>query len=265
MFFMESRIRKCCVLIMGLFFVCCAGSGVRADNKKDNSGTNPINFTYDWRTYIETLDLGKGDNSLTIFTIEQRFPISKTVQFRFKVRQNSLSLDPDSNGTSTEVSGRGDTDARVLWVPIVRKSWALATGLEGFFDTASNDFLGSGKTSLGPQIFLVKFRPGLGATLMALAYQEVFDVAGSGKRRDVSRSAFDFFMLWLDKSKKWWVLANPQFVVDHDKDIEFGLLEAEYGRMMFGPISNYIRPSLGIGDRRPYEWSAEFGFKVIWR
>lgn len=233
--------------------------------KKDNTGTNPINFTYDWRTYMETQDLGNGDNSQTVFTIEQRFPVSKRVQFRFRVRQQSLSLDPDSNGTSTEVSGRGDWDARVLYVPLVRKWGAIATGLEGFFDTASNKLLGSGKTSLGPQIFLVKFRAPFGAALMAPAYQEVFSIAGSDSRADVARSQFDFFYLWMAKSKKWWTLADPQLVVDHEKDIEFGFIDLEYGRMMFAGLSSYIRPSIGIGDKRPYEWSAEFGFKVIWR
>ena len=66
------------------------------------------------------------------------------------------------------------------------------------------------------------------------------------------------------KNKKWWALADPQIVVDHENDKEFGLIELEYGRIMFGGLSSYLRPSIGIGSDKPDDWSMEFGFKVIW-
>ena len=230
----------------------------------DNTGTNPINFTYDWRSHREMLDLGSGDNSLTIQTIQQRFPVGKT-QLQIRVRHSSLSLDPDGNGTSTETSGIGDWDARLLYVPKVSASGAIAVGMEAGIPAASNDFLGNGKWTLGPQVFLVKFRPGLGATLIAPAYQYVFSVAGDDARADVSRSQFDIFGLWLDTNKRWWFMANPQAVIDHENDLGFALFEVEYGRMMFAGLSAYSRPSLGIGTDRPYDWSVELGLKIIWR
>ena len=144
----------------------------------DNTGTNPINFTYDWRTYFEMQSMPGGDNSLSILTIEQRMPLSQKVQFRFRVRHNSLSLDPDEDGISAETSGLGDWDARVLYVPKVSSKGAFAVGLEAAVPTASNTRLGSGKYTLGPQIFGVLFRPPGGGVLIAPAYQLVFSYAG---------------------------------------------------------------------------------------
>ncbi len=230
---------------------------------EDKSGTNPINFTWDWRSFVE-MQAPEGDNSVTIRTIEQRVPLGKRMNFRFRVRHTSISLAPDSTGNSVEYSGLGDWDARVLFVPVANAKRALVFGLEATFDTASNQFLGSGKTSLGPQVFGVLFAPPGGGTLVAPAYQYVFHVGGDEARRDVSRSLFDLFYLWLDKGKKWWVLANPQAVIDHENETEFGLFEMEYGRMILGGISSYVRPSVGIGADRPYDLSAEFGFKAIY-
>jgi len=249
-----------------LILTTSAAGTAMAQDGSDNSGTNPINFTWDWRSYVEMQDIGKSeDTSLTLQTIEQRMPVGSKANFRYRVRHVSLSLDPGGEGTSREISGLGDWDTRVLYVPKVSAKAALVVGLEASFNTASNRFLGSGKTTLGPQIFGVFFRPPGGGALIAPAYQYVFHVAGDADRADISRSQFDVFYLWLDKGKKWWVMANPQAVIDHEGETEFALLEAEYGRMMFAGLSSYVRPSVGIGEHRPYDLSAEFGLKVIYK
>lgn len=239
-------------------------SPVQAQEKKDNTGTNPISFTYDWRSYVEFITPNDGDNSTVVRTIEQRYPLGK-YQFRFRVRHTAISLDPEGDGSSIETSGLGDWDARLLTVPIVNQKWALAFGLESIFDTATNVRLGAGKYSLGPQVFGVLFGPPGPGKLVAPAYQYVFSIAGDDDRADVRRSQFDLFYLILAKDKKWWSLINPQAVIDHENDASFALLEVEYGRMILGGMSSYVRPSFGLGDDKPYDWSAEFGFKAIWR
>jgi len=233
--------------------------------QQDDTGTNPLAFTFDWRTSAEMQTLGNGDNSFTSVTTEYSMPLGSQFSFRFRMRHNSLSLDPEEDGSSTETSGLGDMDARLLWIASLNQSAGLAFGLEGQFPTATNIRLGSGKYTLGPQVFGVLFRPPGGGALVAPAYQYVFSYAGEDGRSDVRRSQFDLFYLWLGSTGKWWVLADPQAVIDHENDVEFGLFEAEYGRMMFGGISAYWRPSIGIGSDRPYDWSVQIGFKVIWR
>jgi len=254
------------ILALSLAMLGIAGvSSALVAQEADNTGTNPINFTFDWRAYMELQSLRGGDNALVVQTVEQRIPLSQSTQFRFRARRSTLSLDPERDGTSTETSGIGDWDARFLYVPKVGERGAIAVGVEGGFPTATNARLGSGKYTLGPQVFGVLFAPPGGGVLIAPAYQLVFSYAGDEARSDVLRSQFDLFYLWLASSSQWWVLVNPQGVIDHENDVSFGLLEAEYGRMILGGLSSYVRPSFGLGADRPYAWSAEFGFKAVWR
>ena len=252
-------------VVLGGLLLAAAGPAEAQVDEKDSTGTNPINFTWDWRTFVELQDIPGGDNSSTVVTIEQRIPISDKMNFRYRIKRASVSFDPEKDGSTTEVSGMGDFDSRVIYVPKVGRRGALAVGLEATFDTASNRLLGTGRNLLGPQIFGVLWRPAGGGVLAAPAYQYVFDYSGDDDRAPVSRSQLDFFYLWLDKGQKWWVLADPQALIDHENDIEFALFEAEYGRMMFAGLSSYVRPSIGIGNDRPYDWSIELGLKVIYR
>ncbi len=231
------------------------------DQAKDSTGTNPINFTNDFRIYLELQGLNAGpDSGGQTLTFEYRRPLADRWQFRTRLRGVSRSFDVDTT------TGVGDFDIRILHVPHATKSWAVAVGLEAILDTATNDLLGEGKWSLGPQVFLIKFAPfGLPGTLFAPAYQHVFHVAGDGDRADINRSLIDLFILWTASDKKTWVLLDPQIVIDHENDREFGLIEAEAGQMMFGGLSSYLRPGVGIGADRPVDWNVEVGFKVIWR
>ncbi len=160
----------------------------------------------------------------------------------------------------------GDVDARVIHVPLVKKKWAVALGLEATLNSATQKELGSGKTTLGPQAFLVFFNPlGIKGLLFAPAYQYVFHIAGDDDRADVSRSAIDFFFVWLAANKKHWVTFNPQIVIDHEGETETLIIETEVGQMMFGATSSYIRPGFHAAGDKLFEWNIEFGFKVIWR
>ena len=230
------------------------------EEKADNSGTNPINFTNDFRMWTE-LEMLDGDNSYTKTAFEVRTPVSKKVATRIRGYRIDLSL---GNGNTT--TGFGDMDARILWVPKVSQKGALAFGIEATFNTASQPSIGTGKTTLGPQVFFVFFQPfGIKGTLLVPAYQYVFDIAGDDDRADISRSAIDLFFVWLATDKKHWAIVNPTIIIDHEGEKEFAIFEAEAGQMMFGPTSSYIRPGFGIGDDKPYEWNIEFGFKVIWK
>ena len=93
----------------------------------------------------------------------------------------------------------------------------------------------------------------------------MFHIAGDDDRADVSRSAIDFFFVWLAANKKHWVIFNPQIVLDHEGETETLLIETELGQMMFGATSSYIRPGFHASGDKLFNWNIEFGFKVIWR
>ena len=239
-------------------------------DESDQTGTNPINFTFDFRVYNEYQWLNTaGDGDQNITTLEFRAPIlDGKWQFRVRARGTVINADLNDDGVDElDESGFGDVDFRFLTVPYVNpeKRIAFAAGLEFFLDTASDEALGSGATSLGPQVFLVFFKPfGLDLDLFAPAYQHKFSVGGN----DVSQSLIDLFVLKTSEDKTLWALVDPQIVIDHESNTEFVLLDIELGTMLDKYLgtkghSAYVRPSVGFGDDRPYDASIEVGYKIV--
>lgn len=234
-----------------------------AAQDEDNTGTNPVNFTYDF-SMITEVNILEGDNSQTKTAFGYSVPLSKTVSAKFRGYKVDLSLGSGSSASTT--TGFGDMDARLLWVPMVSQRGALALGLEATFNTASQPILGSGKTTLGPQAFLVFFNPfGIKGAILAPAYQYIFDVGGDENRSHISRSGIDLFFVWRAPNNKRWGAINVTAVRDHENDEEYGTIRVNFGQLMVGPISSSIKPGIGIGSDRPYDWNIEFGLKFVWK
>jgi hypothetical protein len=258
-----------------------------AQEKQDNTGTNPVNFTYDFRLYTEMAQIPDDGGSMITNTVEFKAPLGRDIanlmgkqegllvdmgrrfQLRFRGRYQNLSVtDPSASlfGASS-VSGIGDFDARLLGIAYTGQRLIIAVGLEAFFNTASNPALGSGKVSLGPQTFFV-FPGILGkGSLFAPGYQYVFSVAGEDNRDDISRSQIDLYGVWGLAAGKNWLILDPQIIVDHKNSSEFLTIEAEWGFMISqqSGISSYLRPGVGFGKDKPYSWNLEVGLKFVWR
>ncbi len=248
-------------IVIGLALICLTIQPA-AGQEDDNTGTNPVNFTYDFSMSMEMNSL-EGENSFTKTIFTYSVPLNQSISFRYRGYKVDMSFGSGPSASTT--SGFGDMDTRLLWVPKVTQKGALAIGLEATFSTASQPILGSGKTTLGPQAFLVFFNPfGIKGSILAPAYQYTFDIGGDDDRSDISRSGIDVFFVVVAPSKKRWVNINATAVIDHENDEEYGTIKANYGQLMFGPISSFIKPGIGIGNDRPYEWNIEFGFKFIW-
>lgn len=179
-----------------LAFVFVATPGLAQQEEKDNTGTNPVNFTYDLRFITEMQWFRDGGGSLLKHTLEWKAPLGADIgklrggrtfsdlgkRFGLRMRayyQNLSFNDGTGNLGSSSVSGLGDIDARILWIAAINKKWGLVPGLEAFFNTASNDFLGSGSTNLAPVVFVPLFNVLGPRSLFAPGYQYVFDVAGN--------------------------------------------------------------------------------------
>lgn len=256
-------------------------------DKSDQTGTNPINFTYDLRLYNEYQWLSADANGeQNITTLEFRVPFADGKwQFRVRARSNYVNADLSDAGYSPGLFARrhldrnrgpfspdlgiddcgfGDVDFRFLTVPYfnMEKRFAIATGLEVFLDTAHEDTLGSGSTSLGPQIFLAFFRPfGLPIDGFFPGYQHKFEVDGN----DVHQSVIDLYILKTWNNKTQWMLLDPQIILDYENNSEFLLFDAEFGTMLKTKgHSAYIRPSIGVGGDRPIDASIEIGYKIVW-
>ncbi|MHC4798002.1 MAG: hypothetical protein ACYTF1_15285 [Planctomycetota bacterium] len=253
------------------------------EKKKDNTGTNPVNFTYDYRLYTEMRQFKNDGGSLIKHTMEFRAPLGSNIAnlkgqeegfyrelgsrfaLRFRAYYNSMSVGNQEGDpfASNNVSGIGDYDARILAIAYSSGSFVLAPGLEAFFNTASNSALGSGSTTLAPVLFGV-FVGALGkGSLFAPGYQYVFDVDGN----PVSRSQIDLYFVWILAAGKNWLTLDPQIILDHNNDVEFMTIDAEWGFMIAPKVglSGYLRPGIGIGADRPFAYNLEVAVKYVWR
>ena len=277
-----ARVASTCLLILLVM------GPTPALAQEDNTGTNPANFTYDFRIIAEMAELDDPGGSSLTTTFEYRWPLGRDVanlrgeeggstfydmgkKFGARLRMKYKNLNIDTPGAApfenSNVSGIGDLDARVLWMAYASRKVIIVPGLEAFFNTATNDALGSGKTSLGPVVFAVF--PGIlgGSSLFAPAYQYVFDIAGDNDRADISRSQIDLYFVWLLAKGKNWLIVDPQIILDHKNSKEMATIEAEWGFMIVpkSGISGYMRPGTSIGDEKPYSWNFETGIKFVWR
>jgi hypothetical protein len=247
-----------------------AQEDIKEAMKKDQTGTNPINFTFDARLYNEFQWLntaGDGEQNVTTFEFRAPFANGKW-QFRSKLRAVNLEADLNDDGRDdVDEFGLGDLDIRFMTVPYLnmKTKLGLALGIEFFLDTASEDELGSGATTVGPLMFLPYFNPfGIPGSIIVPGYQHKFSIDEDKGRSDVHQGLIDLFIV-----KTFGGNQDPQILLDYENDIEFMLLELQAGMMTDKYLgtkghSAYIMPSLGVGDDRPYDYSLEAGYKIIW-
>jgi hypothetical protein len=241
------------------------------EQKKDKTGTNPINFSRDFRIYNEFTGLNTaGDGTQNVTTAEVRLPFADGAwQWRLRARFTSIEADFDNDGfDETDDSGLGDWDMRFLTVLSLDKKTlqAWATGVEVFLNTADEDALGSGATSLGPQIFWAQFWKG---GLFAPGLQYKFSIDEDAGRPEVEQWLIDLNYLQMAEDKQSWFFTDPQLVFDNEGDVDYAIVDLEWGWMMsnWNPDkkgqSFYARPSIGVGADRPTEGSIEVGYKWV--
>jgi hypothetical protein len=235
--------------------------------KADKTGTNPMNFSFDARIYNEFRWLNTpddGEQNLTTFEFRMPFAGDKW-QFRAKVRRAGL----DVGGINE--SGFGDTDLRFMTIAYLNmeKRIALAPGIEVILDTASDDALGSGATQLAPFIFGAYFNPLGKGSIFVPGYQHFFSIDVDDGREDVNYGLIDMFLVKTFNDNQFWTYIDPQIILDYEQEEEYMLLELQAGTMLDKYLgtkghSAYIMPSFGLGTDRPYDFSFELGYKVVW-
>ena len=255
--------------------------------ERDNTGTNPANFTYDVRFYSEMASFSDPAGSYQTNFLEFRLPLGRDIvkaagmdnenliydlgkKFgaRMRFRYRDLNIETPGAGAfdNSNVSGIGDIDLRVLWMAYGNKNVILVPGMEVTFNTASNDALGFGANVLSPTLFAVF--PGLlgKASLFAPGYQYLFDLSGD-ENIVVNRSQIDLYFVWLLGKGSNWLIVDPQIIIDHDTNALPALIELEYGYMIkaLPGASVYLRPGVGVGEDKPYDWNFEGGLKFVWR
>ena len=261
------------LLVVVALFASVAFSSVciaqEQDQKADNTGTNPINFSKDFRVYNNYTWLNFGDGNANVLTAEYRTPFAGGKwQWRVRARYTGLNADLNNDGIDEiDQTGMGDIDMRFLTILSLNmeKKSAWAAGLEVFLNTASEDVLGLGTTALGPQLFYVKFLP---RGLFAPGLQYKFSIDEDFGRMKTDQILIDLNYLRMAQDKQSWFFTDPQIVIDNEANREFAIVDFEFGWMMskwteLKGHSFYIRPSVGVGNERLTDYSIEIGYKVV--
>jgi len=141
--------------------------------------------------------------------------------------------------------------------------FAIAPGLEVFFNTASNDAVGAGQTVLAPVVFFGFFNLLGKYSILAPGYQHRFNVDGA----TVNQSVLDIYYVKMLSKGKNWLIVNPQPIFDWENNTEFMVVDVEWGFMIAkaSGISGYVRPGFGVGEDRPFNYNFEFAIKFVWR
>ena len=252
-----------------------AKEDVKATFEKDETGTNPINFTFDARLYNEYQWLNTaGDGGQNITTFEFRAPFADGKwQFRSKLRAVDLKADFNDDGTDdVDDFGFGDIDVRFMTIPYInmQKKLAVALGVEFFLNTASEDSLGAGAWTVAPLVFLPIFNPLGPGSIFVPGYQHKISIDEDDGRSRVHQGLIDFFLVKTFAQNQYWAYIDPQIVLDYENSREFMLLELQGGMMLDKFVGSkghsiWILPSFGVGSDRPYDFSFEVGYKYIWR
>jgi hypothetical protein len=241
-------------------------------NKDDKSGTNPINFQRDLRIYNEYLWLNtEGDGNQNLTTVEYRTPFAGGKwQLRARLPYSITTADFNGDGIDdVDDNGLGDFNIRLMTVPWLKGKNALALAVEVFFDTASEDSLGAGATSLAPVVFWGHFfqggwGPWKKGGLFAPGLQYKFSIDEDKGRDEVEQIIIDINYLAMSENGKTWLFVEPQIVFDQVNDVEFAIMDIEFGFMTSRPGQSwYIRPTFTLGSSS--DRSTDYGIEIAYK
>ena len=253
------------------------------DAAADKTGTNPLNFQRTLQLSNE-YDHITDDAEINYLRVRYTEPLSSTLSLRLEVplvyahaaiAGNSAtgagdggSPAPPDPGGETDVTdtGLGDVVLKASYVPYVTRRNGLLVAGELAAPTASDDVLGTGKWVLSPTATYAWFFPN--GLLFAPAYKHSFSFAGDDDRADIHKGSLDFYLVYKFDRMRQWVVLDPTYFLDYEQDrYSGGTFRATYGRLLGkagdAVVSAYVRPGVGVGADRPYDWSLEVAVTLI--
>jgi hypothetical protein len=226
----------------------------------DKSGTDPTKFLRTLKLSNEFQRLPSENNfNVTAFTFTEPFDDGR-MNLRLKVPVVAT----DALGTGD--FGLGDISIKYNWLADVNAQRGLLFSAELTVDSANKNVLGRGKWIIAPAFTYAMFPAK--DVIFAPTYQHNISFTGDSDRRDVNESVIDLYLVLTAADKKSWWIVDPTIGIDWENDQKVPVtLEVEYGRnigtLWGGALNFYVRPGVGIGQDRPYDWNVEFGVTVV--
>jgi hypothetical protein len=225
----------------------------------DTSGTNPAVLLNTITLFNEYTELPSGDY-LDTLSLRVAIPFAEG---KMNLRLSAPFIDTDAGGGSE--SGFGDISLKWNWIPMLDAKNAWLTSMEVFAPTAKTG-LGTEQWTLAPGITYARFVNE--NIIIAPALIHNFSVAGKDGFPDINRTDFDLYMVYTASNKSWWVTSDLTVSVDFQNDNKIPMSwEVQVGRTLCkwngAAVNAYIKPGIGIGKDRFYDWNVEVGVSLI--
>lgn len=231
-----------------------------AQETKDTSGTNPAVITRTLQISNEYRFL-PGDEyyNQTLLRYTEPFLDGK-VGVRLTLPLEATNL------TAEDEFGIGDIAAKFSWIPYMSRHQAFILSTEIYAPTASEDILGTGKWVAAPGLTWAYFASP--EIIIAPAYIQNLSFAGKDDRADVNRGDFDLYFVYRPHGKRWWITSDTTVSYDFETDATPVSWELNFGRNLAkfkagSALNGYIRPGVGIGSDRPYDFNVEVGLTLV--
>jgi hypothetical protein len=228
------------------------------EKTEDNDGTDPTKPLGSMRIAAEHIDLDGGVSSQEV-AFEYTRPVGTGTTLRARIPFAAVS------GAGNGDLGLGDISVKVTKVLTRTPKYGVVVSMDVVAPTASRDELGSGKWVLKPNIVYAMFLKG--GHIFAPALVHNISIAGDDTRGDVNRTTLDFYFVPRLENKKLFMTIDPALTYNWESEKESAALAVTFGYktgpMLGGRSQLSIKPSVGIGDNRSFNWGFQLGFQLL--
>ena len=247
---------SCALSLIAALLASCASTARTTD---DRTGTNPavLRSTIDWSHRVTRL---RDDGTAFAWTPAYQHAYAGNTQ-RVGL---SVPVAAQEAGGVGEV-GLGDLAARWEWLAHDEDEQATVVSVDMAFDTATERSLGTGRTLFAPalsQVFQLS-----DTRLLAFSYEQRFSV-DSGPEDSLNRGTLrPRFVASNEGFSRWWLI-EPSVTVDFQEDLDsWAALAVErgwvLGEVRGAGFSAFVRPEVGVGGHREYDWAMLVGLRVV--
>jgi hypothetical protein len=237
------------------------GAVAMAEDAEINNGTDPTKLSTTAQLRFESLDLGDGFTNNTLYL---RFtqPLGAAQRSSVELKLPIVS----SNILDGSDYGMGDFSLKFTRLASLTPQYGILLTLEAIFDTADAADQGTGSNVLKPGITYARFLPN--GAIFAPTLQHGFTVGSADSGRpDVNQTVIDFYYVPKLNDPLNYMTIDPALTYDWESEKLSPTLAVTLGRVipmgLPGSSSLFVKPSIGFGGDRAYDWGIEVGFKVV--
>ena len=164
------------------------------------------------------------------------------------------------NLTGRTEAGFGDVALGWDWLAAVRRRVGVLTGVDLTFDSSSNDALAIGHHTVAPGVAVV-FVP-REVFVISVRYDQRVSLNSVEGWPDVNKGTLEAAVV-RRFSEGSWLRAVTSLDMNFEQSETWGALRAEWGRLLVGGFSTWVRTGAGLGTSKPADWTIELGFRVV--